>query len=652
MDARRSVSIVCVAATAAAAGVLVHAGQQGQGQTPSPLPLSNSIRERGSSITPAYEGWYRNKDGSISLLVGYFNRNTKQALDVPVGPNNRIEPGGPDQGQPTHFLTSRQWGVFSIKVPADFASKKLTWTLVVNGQTNAVTLHTLPEWQLEPFEDPASKNTPPVVKLQADGPAFTGPPAGIAANLTATTASPLGLTVWATDEPPKLAVANALLVAPAAGRGRGAGAPPVALGWSVFRGPGPVAFENARPRVDPAADGKASTTATFSTSGDYILRLQANDSSGDGGGGFQCCWTNVLVGVSVKAGAGGQTASAQPASAIAPTPAPTNDAPNPYRTVENWAKLPEGRAWGSLSAVDIDRDGKSIWVADRCGGNSACLESPAVDPVFHFDASGRLIKSFGAGLLVSPHGIHVDRDGNIWVTDYQDNAPRPAGGARGRGGPVGAAAGATKGHQVVKFSPDGKVLMTLGDPGGAVDPRYFFQPNDVAVGRNGDIFVSQGHGQGKSELLKFSSDGKLIKRWGQTGTGPNEFDQPHALAFDSKGRLFVGDRNNNRIQILDQDGNFLEQWTQFSRPSGIYIDARDTIYVADSESESVSRNHPGWKRGIRIGRIADGKVLAFIPDPVETATGTSAAEGVAADAEGNVYGAEVGPRALKKYVKK
>jgi streptogramin lyase len=355
-------------------------------------------------------------------------------------------------------------------------------------------------------------------------------------------------------------------------------------------------------------------------------------------------------------------------------PSPVNEAPNPYLTVENWAKLPEGRLWGATSAVEIDKDGAGVWVAERCGGNSACLESPSVDPILHFDASGRLVKSFGAGMIVSPHGIHVDRDGNVWVTDYQDNAPRPARGAAGatagtsggaaaagqatagpgvaRGrGPVGPAAGASKGHQVFKFSPDGKLLMTLGQPGGAVAPGYFFQPNDVAVARNGDIFVSQGHGQGLSEILKFSKDGKFIKRWGTTGSGPGEFDQPHALAFDSRGRLFVGDRNNNRIQIFDQDGRFIEQWTQFSRPSGIHIDSRDTIYVADSESGSVSRNHPGWKRGIRIGSIKDGKVTAFIPDPNENATGTSAAEGVAADARGNVYGAEVGPRSLKKYVR-
>ena len=345
-------------------------------------------------------------------------------------------------------------------------------------------------------------------------------------------------------------------------------------------------------------------------------------------------------------------------------PSPTNEAPNPYRTVENWAQLPEGRKWGSLSAVEIDKDGKSVWVGERCGGNSACIDSPTVDPILKFDSSGKLLKSFGAGMLVSPHGIYVDRDGNIWVTDYQDNAPRPARGAAPAAGqaaapasaaargPAGPAAGSTKGHQVFKFSPDGKLLMTLGERGGGVGLNYFFQPNDVIVAPTGEIFVSQGHGQGQSEVLKFSKDGAFIKRWGKTGTGPGEFDQPHALAFDSKGRLFVGDRNNNRIQIFDRDGNFLEQWTQFSRPSGIFIDKRDNVYVADSESGSVARNHPGWKRGIRIGNVKDGKVVAFIPDPDENATGTSAAEGVAADDQGNIYGAEVGPRTLKRYVKK
>ena len=347
--------------------------------------------------------------------------------------------------------------------------------------------------------------------------------------------------------------------------------------------------------------------------------------------------------------------------------APTNDAPNPYRTVEGWAKLPEGRKWGSTSAVDVDKDGRSIWVAERCGANS-CLDRNTgeivnVPPILKFDSSGNLVKSFGAGMFIAPHGIFVDRDDNIWITDYQDNAPLPPGGrgaGRGRGaaegapsvGPIGPRPGSTKGHQVYKFSPDGKLLMTLGKPGGAAEPDYFFAPNDVIVSRGGEIFVSEGHGAGNNRISKFTRDGKLIKSWGKLGTGPGEFDQPHALAFDSKGRLFVGDRNNNRIQIFDQNGNYLAEMKQYSRPSGIYIDRNDMIYVADSESMSVSRNHDGWKRGIRIGSLKDGKVIAFIPDPQENARGTSAAEGVAADAQGNVYGAEVGPMDLKKYVKK
>lgn len=342
---------------------------------------------------------------------------------------------------------------------------------------------------------------------------------------------------------------------------------------------------------------------------------------------------------------------------------PTNDAPNPYRTIEGWAKLPDGRQWGSTSSVDIDRDGKTVWAAERCGANG-CLdratgEIKKMDTVFHFDENGKVIKSFGGGMLIFPHGIYVDAHDNVWITDGQDNAPLPAGGrgaGRGRGapqvGPIGPRPGATKGNQVFEFSKDGKLLMTLGTPGGAAEPGYFYQPNDVIVAKNGDIFVSEGHGAGNNRVFKFSKDGKLIKSWGKLGTGPGEFDQPHALAFDSKGRLYIGDRNNNRIQVFDQDGNFISEMRQFSRPSGVFIDKHDIIYVADSESQSVSRNHNGWKRGIRIGSLKDGKVTAFIPDPDEKATGTSAAEGVAADSKGNIYGAEVGPRALKKYVKK
>lgn len=310
---------------------------------------------------------------------------------------------------------------------------------------------------------------------------------------------------------------------------------------------------------------------------------------------------------------------------------PINNLPNPYRTIADWAKLPEGRKWGAAAGVDVDRHG-NIWVAERCGANS-CAGSDLA-PILEFNSSGKLLKSFGAGMFIFPHGIHVDRDGNVWVTD-----------GLGKDG---------KGQQVFKFSPDGKVLMTLGKAGLAGDgPDTFNKPSAVNIAPNGDIFVADGHGVGSNaRIVKFDKNGKFIKTWGKLGTAPGEFDVPHCLAFDSKGRLFVCDRNNNRIQIFDQDGNFIAQWKQFSRPSGIFIDKRGIIYVADSESESVSKNHYGWKRGIRIGNVKDGTVFAFIPDPVEVATGTSSAEGVAADSHGVIYGAEVGQRDLKKYVKK
>ena len=305
-----------------------------------------------------------------------------------------------------------------------------------------------------------------------------------------------------------------------------------------------------------------------------------------------------------------------------------NSKPNPYRTIENWAKLPAGRSWGSTSAVDIDRNGRSIWVGERCGANSCAGKTD--DSILHFDASGKLLKSFGSGMFIFPHGIAVDPDNNVWITDGQM--------ANG------------KGFTVVKFSPEGKVLMTL--------DYAFNQPNDVAIAPNGDIFVAEGHtpGMGTTGILKFNKDGKFQMRWGKHGSAPGEFEVPHALAFDSRGRLFVGDRANNRIQIFDQDGKFLDQWKQFSRPSGLYIDKNDILYVTDSEStdkEGYGYN-PGWKRGIRIGSAKDGVVTAFIPDPL-VPTGalpaTSAAEGVAVDADGVIYGAEVGSKSLKRYVK-
>ena len=359
---------------------------------------------------------------------------------------------------------------------------------------------------------------------------------------------------------------------------------------------------------------------------------------------------------------------------------PTNDAPNNYTTIKDYFKLPEGRTWGSTSAVDIDKDGTSIWVAERCGPHTPSATPASIAPparcrtcrsVLKFDSTGKLVKSFGAGLLIFPHGIYVDKDGNVWVTDGQDDAPLAARGA-GRGaapgaeggraaapaGPIGPRPGATHGNQVFKFSPDGKVLMTLGKPGGAATPDYFYQPNDVIIAPNGDIFVSEGHGAGNNRVLKFDKTGKFIKEWGKLGTGPGEFDQPHALAFDSKGLLYVGDRNNNRVQVFDQNGTFIEEYKQLSRPSGIFI-KNDILYVADSESGRCRAITTAGSAASAGAAIKDGKIIGFIPDP-ETGTnkdtppfgGTSAAEGVAVDKNGNIYGAEVGPKAVKKYTKK
>ncbi len=349
-------------------------------------------------------------------------------------------------------------------------------------------------------------------------------------------------------------------------------------------------------------------------------------------------------------------------SALAQAPAtPTNDAPNPYETVGNPFKMPEGRTWGSTSAVDVDKDGSTIWVGERCGANS-CLNS-TLDVVLKFDASGKLLKSFGSGLMIFPHGMHVDRDGNVWVTDGQDNLPRRAAGAPADT-PLPPAPSKLIGHQVFKFSPDGKVLLTLGkaggnQPGQQADPASFYQPNDVITLPNGDILVAEGHANTpttSTRIVRFDRNGKHLGSFGKFGSGPGEFIQPHALALDSQGRLFVGDRSNNRIQIMTTEGKYITDWKNFSRPSGLFIDRHDTLYVADSESGAVAPEQGAWRRGIRIGGAKDGKLLFFIPDPetrnAPEVRGTLAAEGVAVDAAGNIYGAEVGPKGIRRYVRK
>jgi DNA-binding beta-propeller fold protein YncE len=359
--------------------------------------------------------------------------------------------------------------------------------------------------------------------------------------------------------------------------------------------------------------------------------------------------------VSVCANAGSeantQAATLAGSKATKANPITGEGLPNPApNVIRNWGQLPEGRKWGSSAGIDIDPNDGHIWAYERCGagtfgaGAPVTCDSNPVDPVFKFDRhSGKVLANFGKGVMVTPHGIHVDKDGNVWIADFAGNEA------------------GTKGHQVHKFSPKGTKVMSLGVAGkpGNVDGQ-FNQPNDIVVGPDGSIYVADGHdGQGMitnaaiaegiaggatARISKFSPDGKFIKSWGKLGVRHGEFRTPHALAFDSKGRLWVTDRGNHRIEIFDQEGKYLESRYMYGRISGLFI-KNDTVYAIDSESGPL--NHSNWRNGVRIGPLDEDRITAFIPpfereDRVYQGT---AGEGVAVDADGNVYAAE-GPNSL------
>jgi len=342
---------------------------------------------------------------------------------------------------------------------------------------------------------------------------------------------------------------------------------------------------------------------------------------------------------------------------FAPAARPAIPVADGHRLVEDWPVLPRamnGGKWGELIRVQIDRQG-NVWVFHRCfnnvpAGSATCVGRDSDPPILKFDRSGQLLASFGRGMFAFPHGFTVDDEGHVWTSDANASDTVLGMSTVATAGPF---KGARRGHQVFKLSPQGKVLMTLGKAGVRGNGRDTFDaPTGVAVARNGDIFVADGHGR-NDRVVKFSNDGRFIREWGHHGVKPGEFDQPHDIALDSKGRVFIADRNNNRVQIFDPDGQFVAEWRQFGRPSAVFVGRDDVLYVSDSYSNA--RINPGFKRGIYIGSAITGVVAEFIPDPDlgrQEELNITGASGIAADEEGTIYAADVGPQRLRKYVRK
>jgi len=313
---------------------------------------------------------------------------------------------------------------------------------------------------------------------------------------------------------------------------------------------------------------------------------------------------------------------------------------NPYQVIVDWGDLPGEREMGVVTGVHPDPDGEHMWIVERCGANQ-CAGSDLA-PIHKLNREGRAVLSIGAGLFAWPHGFDLDSDGNLWVTEGA-----PVGDARGEAG-----SNLGMGHQVIKLNQAGEVLMRLGEAGVAGDDATHFNgPAAVLVAPSGEIWVADGHRGGNNRVLKFSAGGELLLQLGggieSLSREVGRFNDPHDLKMDSQGRLFVADRGNNRIQIFSQSGELLSIWTQFGRPSGIWIDAQDKIYVADGMSGD--QWNPGWQRGIRIGDARTSWITDFIPD-FEVQNG-SGIEFLATDAEGSIYAGQVGRQRFEKYVR-
>ncbi len=334
-----------------------------------------------------------------------------------------------------------------------------------------------------------------------------------------------------------------------------------------------------------------------------------------------------------------------------------SELPNPYRLVEGWPTIPQsmnGGHWGEVIRVHVAHDG-NIWVFHRCfntvpEGSATCVNrGEANPPILQFDPAGKLLKSFGAGLFAYPHGFTVDSDGNLWVSDVNDSETVLGMSTRN-------AASVVMGQEVLKLSPNGQVLMTLGKEGVSGNgPDTFDRPTGVAIAPNGDIFVTDGHSpnaHNNGRVLKFSRDGTFIKSWGKKGSAPGDFDEPHDIFLGgSQNRIYVADRRNQRIQVFDQDGNFIVAWKQFGVPSSVFVGRDDSIYVGSGFPDPTAKR--GETRGIVVGNVLDGSLKAFIPDPADPDSlvrGTTSS-GIAADDEGSIYSADVAAHNLRKYVK-